>query len=148
MLNYIPATALLSKVVPPGMESSCFAFLAGINNFAAMISELSGGLIFEAAGVRTVVAGGNSTHASSGGGCDFSALWWLIVLCHVSMPIAIGVPAAWLIPNVLQTEELEAGTQEDVEEEFVMVEKPPPPGEPHAMKVLGGGTYVFTHGED
>jgi hypothetical protein len=102
MLNYIPAAALLSKVVPPGMESSCFAFLAGINNFASMISELSGGLIFEAAGIKT------TSSLASEGGCNFDALWWLIILCHVSLPIAIGVPAAWLIPNVLQTESLQA----------------------------------------
>lgn len=100
MLSYIPAAALLSKVVPAGMESSCFAFLAGINNFASMISELSGGLIFEAAGIRTTLGTAN------GGKCNFDALWWLIILCHVSMPIVIGVPAAWLIPNVLQTESL------------------------------------------
>jgi hypothetical protein len=100
MLNYIPATALLSKVVPAGMESSCFAFLAGINNFASMISELSGGLIFEAAGIKT------TSSLASEGRCNFDALWWLIILCHVSLPIVIGVPAAWLIPNVLQTESL------------------------------------------
>jgi hypothetical protein len=83
------------------MESSCFAFLAGINNFASMISELSGGLIFEAAGIKT-------TLSPASGACNFDALWWLIILCHVSLPIAIGVPAAWLIPNVLQTESLQA----------------------------------------
>jgi hypothetical protein len=87
--------ALLSKVVPRGFESSCFAFLAGISNYASMISELSGGLIFEAAGIRTL----SPT-------CNFDNLWWLILLCHASLPIVIGLPAALLIPNVLQTEEL------------------------------------------
>jgi len=95
-LAYIPAVALLSKVCPPGLESSVFAFLAGIYNFAAMTSSLSGALIFEAAGVKTV------------GVCNFGALWWLVVAFHVSLPAVVGVPAAWLIPNRLQTEELEA----------------------------------------
>ena len=94
MLNYIPMMALLSKVVPEGMESSCFAYLAGLSNFASMISELSGGLIFEAAGVVTV------------GKCNFDSLWWLILICHVGMPIVGGVVASLLIPNKLQTEEL------------------------------------------
>ncbi|MBX9636947.1 MAG: folate/biopterin family MFS transporter [Nitrosomonas sp.] len=97
MLNYIPAITLLSKVVPDGMESSCFAFLAGIGNFASMISELSGGLIFEAAGIRTI----------SNPKCNFDNLWWLILICHASLPILIGLPASFLIPNVLQTEELQ-----------------------------------------
>jgi len=77
------------------MESSCFAYLAGLANFASMISELSGGLIFEAAGVVTV------------GKCNFDSLWWLILVCHVGLPIVGGVGASWLIPNKLQTEELE-----------------------------------------
>ena len=95
MLNYIPATTLLSKVVPPGMESSAFAFMAGIFNFSNMISELSGALIFDAAGVKTTLP------------CNFDSLWWLILICHVIAPIAVGVPAAWMIPNVFQTEELQ-----------------------------------------
>lgn len=95
MLNYIPMMVLLSKVVPEGMESSCFAYLAGLSNFASMISELSGGLIFEAAGVMTV------------GKCNFDNLWWLILICHVGLPIVGGVGASVLIPNTLQTEELE-----------------------------------------
>ena len=110
MLNYIPAMALLSKVVPKGMESSCFAFLAGTSNFASMISELSGGLVFEAAGIKTLVP------------CNFENLWWLILVCHVGLPILGGIPAAWLIPNVKQTEELSStpprsgGVEEEEEE--------------------------------
>lgn len=95
MLNYIADSALLSKAVPPGMEGSAYAFMAGLSNYAGMISELSGALIFEAAGVRTNVP------------CDFGALWWLVLLCHVGLPAAGGIPAAWaFIPNVGQREEL------------------------------------------
>lgn len=94
MLDYIPDSALLSKVVPLGMEGSAYAFMAGLSNFAGMISELSGAIIFDAAGVRTTLP------------CDFGALWWLVLLCHVSLP-ALALPAAWfLIPNVGQREEL------------------------------------------
>jgi hypothetical protein len=94
MLNYIPMSTLLSKNVPRGMESSVFAFQAGLKNFAGLTSSLTGALIFDAAGVRTVLP------------CDWSSLWWLILLCHVALPALVGVPTAWLIPNKLQTEEL------------------------------------------
>ncbi len=102
MLNYIPITVLLSKAVPHGMESSAFAFLAGTSNFASMISELSGAIIFDLAGIQTTVP------------CNFSSLWWLILLCHVSLPIVGGVGASFLIPNVFQTASL---MQEDTDEQ-------------------------------
>ncbi len=94
MLNYIPTMALLSKAVPVGMESSAFAFQAGIGNFASMISELSGAMIFDAAGIKTTVP------------CDFGNLWWLIIVCHVALPVVVGVPSSLLIPDVKQNVEL------------------------------------------
>jgi hypothetical protein len=104
MLNYIPATALLSKAVPVGMESSAFAFLAGITNYAYMISELNGALIFDLSGVRTSVP------------CNFDALWWLVIVCHVGLPIVGGVSAAWLfIPNIYQNEKLPEPATETIE---------------------------------
>jgi hypothetical protein len=110
MLNYIPVTILLSKAVPVGMESSAFAFLAGVSNFAAMTSELTGALVFDVAGIKTTSP------------CNFDALWWLILLCHVSLPIAGGVGASFLVPNKYQTESLlEEETDELTEGQFVMV---------------------------
>jgi hypothetical protein len=94
MLNYIPVSTLLSKVAERGMESSMFAFLATMHNFSRMISSISGVLIYETAGIRTV------------GACDFSSLVWLIIVCHIVLPIVGGVPATWLIPDATQTEEL------------------------------------------
>lgn len=95
ILDYIPDSALLSKVVPVGMEGSAYAFMAGLSNFASMISELSGALIFDMAGIRTTAP------------CDFSSLWWLVLVCHVGLPALGALPAAWfLIPNVGQREEL------------------------------------------
>jgi hypothetical protein len=94
-LNYIPTNTLLMSVMPKGMESSCYAFLAGISNFSSMVSELSGAIIFETAGVKTTVP------------CDFSALPWLILVCHVAMPTLVGIGSAFLIPNVKQTDKLD-----------------------------------------
>lgn len=95
MLNYIPDSTLLSKAVPLGMEGSAYAFMAGLSNYASMISRLSGALIFELAGVQTSVP------------CNFDALWWLVLGCHVAAPGVVGLAAAWaLIPNVGQRDTL------------------------------------------
>lgn len=84
MLYWIPLSVIISKVCEPGVESATYAFLAGLGNFAQMVGELSGALIFEAAGV---------------GKCSFDALWWLVLCFHILLPIIVGVPAAYLIPN-------------------------------------------------
>jgi hypothetical protein len=87
MLNWIPSSALISIFVEKGMEASCFAFLAGISNFARMTTKLSGTIIFSMAGIQT---------------CQFDALWWLVLICHIGAPMIIGIPAVFLIPNVEQ----------------------------------------------
>jgi hypothetical protein len=92
-LNYIPVTTLLSKVCIPGLESSIYALLAGLSNFCGGISELSGAFIYTWAGVNTAT-------------CDFTALGWLILGCHVLSPMIIGTAASILIPNVGQDESL------------------------------------------
>lgn len=101
-LNWIPVSALIVLAAPKGKESSCFAFLAGLSNFARMISELSGSIIIHFTS--------NLISTESGGGganCDFSALWWLVLLCHISFPLVIGALATWLIPDIEQTEQVE-----------------------------------------
>lgn len=96
MLNYIPVSTLLSKVAPRGMESSVFAFLATMHNFSGMISSITGVLIYESTGIRTT------------GACNFASLPWLIIVCHVALPILAAVPATLLlIPKATQTEQLE-----------------------------------------
>jgi BT1 family len=93
MLNWIPTSALIALAVPHGMEASAFAFMAGLSNFARMVSELLGAYLFKAAGVIT----------SGGASCDFSALPGLVLGCHVLAPTIICVPAAWIIPHMPQT---------------------------------------------
>jgi len=100
MLYWIPSSAILSKVVPEGMESSSYAFLAGLSNFSSMFSELTGSMIYDAAGVKT------TTTTSLGDACDFTPLWWLVIAFHIVLPVMIGVPASLLIPNCKQTEDL------------------------------------------
>jgi hypothetical protein len=73
------------------MEASCFAFLAGLSNFARMVSELSGSIVL---------------HFTTENACDFSSLWWLVLTCHISFRLIIGVLATWLIPDIGQQDEV------------------------------------------
>lgn len=95
MLNYVPGSVLISKVVERGMEASTYAFMAGTYNFAVLTSSLSGELLFEGAGVRTLPPS-----------CDFSPLGWLIPVCHVASPLVCSLGALWLIPDAYQTDAL------------------------------------------
>lgn len=92
-LNWIPVSALITLSAPEGMEASCFAFLAGLSNFSRMVSELSG----------SIVINFTTTGASN---CDFSSLWWLVLTCHISFPLVIGVLATWLVPDMSQEESI------------------------------------------
>jgi hypothetical protein len=93
-LNYIPSQTILSKKLPRGMESSVFAFLAGLSNYARMSAALSGAILFDLAGVKTVTP------------CNFEPLWWLVIVCHVLPPMTFGVAFSFLMPNKKQNEEL------------------------------------------
>jgi hypothetical protein len=92
ILNWIPVSALIALAAPKGMESTCFAFLAGLSNFARMMSELSGSMLI--------------FFTQNGQACDFSSLWWLVLSCHVSFPLIVGVAAVWLVPNMEQNEKV------------------------------------------
>ncbi len=87
-LGSVPASALISIGSESGKEASTFAFLAGISNFSRMVSSLSGAVIISTFGVGT--------------DCDFSSLGLLVLMCHVSFPLLIGVPAVWFIPSMKQ----------------------------------------------
>ena len=103
MLNYIPISALISIAVTDGMEASCYAMIAGIANFARMVSELDGSVIFTAAGIV----------ASETGPCDFTALPWLVLSCHILAPLCIGIPAVFLLPDIKQDQNFSEPTMEE-----------------------------------
>lgn len=96
MLYYIPSSAIISKVVSHNMEASQYAFLAGMSNFAGAVAQITGALIFDWAGVKT----------DENTKCNFGPLWWLILCFHIILPLIVGVGAAFLIPNVKQTDKL------------------------------------------
>ena len=94
-LQGIPYSALYAKIAPPGMESAVFAYTVGIANFCNIVNSLVGSGVITMSGMKTV-----------GDNCDFKALPGLVVITQIIIPIVIGVPAMFLIPNVLQTERL------------------------------------------
>lgn len=105
MLFWIPSSTILSKVVPPHMESATYSYMAGMSNFARTAAELSGAIIYTWAGVSTTP----SPH------CSFDSLGVLVFVCHITLPLVIGIPAAWLIPDRKQTEDLNIVYHTDVE---------------------------------
>jgi hypothetical protein len=139
MLNWIPTSALIALAVPHGMEASAYAFMAGLSNFARMVSELSGAYLFKAAGVVT-----------SGETCNFSELAGLVLGCHVLAPAILCVPAAWIIPDMPQTGHApvsSAPPQEEVElvpGELATVDQEEPPAENDLGPVIGQGEPLAT----
>lgn len=103
-LGWIPVSALIALSVDPDMAASSFAFLAGISNFAYMTKELSGVIIYTAAGIVTNTP------------CNFDNLALLILMCHIVLPI-MAVPAVFMIPNIRQDQTLDDAEKEEEEEE-------------------------------
>jgi len=91
MLFWLPSSIIISKVCPKGLESATYAYLAGISNYSLMVSELVGVIIYESAGITK---------------CDFKSLWWLILCFHIILPIVGGIPAAFLVPNDQQDDDI------------------------------------------
>ena len=93
-LYNIPISTFISKVCPKNSEASTYAFLAGVNQLSTMVAKLSGVVIFEHAGIKTLVP------------CDFSNLWWLILVCHITPPLLFGIPLTWLFPDNNHTDSI------------------------------------------
>jgi len=95
ILQSIPFSSIFAKIAPPGMESAVFAYTVGIANFCGMVSNLLGSGVIKWSGMTTV-----------GDDCNFDALPNLIVIFSILIPTLVGIPATFLIPNVLQTENM------------------------------------------
>jgi hypothetical protein len=121
ILQSIPFSSIFAKISPPGMESAVFAYTGklalmlssffcfhssishlyitlskvGIANFCGMVSNLLGSGVIKWSGMTTV-----------GEDCNFDSLPSLIVIYAILIPTVVGIPAIFLIPNVLQTENM------------------------------------------
>ena len=60
-----------------------------------MVVTLLGSGVIQWSGMKTV-----------GQSCDFGALPYLIIISQIIVPLAVGIPVIFMIPNVLQTEKM------------------------------------------
>ena len=97
-INFTHRFPYSAKIAPPGMESAVFAYTVGIANFCGMVSSLLGSGVIQWSGMVTI-----KTDTQD---CDFEALPYLIVIFQIFVPMLVGIPAIFLIPNTLQTERL------------------------------------------
>lgn len=91
-LYWIPSSSIIGKVCPKGMESSVYAYLAGVANFGRMISLIAGAMLLEWVGLRTLPTPD----------CNWVGLDWLILFGHIGFMLLVSVPASFLIPKVPQ----------------------------------------------
>lgn len=111
MLLWIPASTIIGKVCPEGMEAATYAYLAGMSNFARTVSSLSGAMAIDWAGLRMnpplPTLGNNITRIDDDYYvCNWDNLWILVLAGHVVAPTIGGCLASFLIPNVYQTEDI------------------------------------------
>jgi hypothetical protein len=96
MLQRLPFSTIFAKIVPPGMEAAVSAYLNGILDFCAIvISYLIGSGVISWSGMKTV-----------GMDCDYTSLPSLVFIAKIMVPITVGIPVMFLIPNALETESL------------------------------------------
>ena len=69
------------------------AYVLGLSSFCNLVANIMGSEAIRLSGVKTI-----------GEECNFDALSFLIIVAKIIIPIGIGVPAMFLIPNKLQTE--------------------------------------------
>lgn len=118
MLYWIPSSSIIGKVCPKNMEASTYAYLAGISNFGTMISAISGSMLAELFGIITV----------GGPACNWDNFPFLVVIGHITIMLLVSIPAAYLIPNVPQDDNLLAPNEKKkmmIETETLMMDNLP-----------------------
>jgi len=94
MLDFMPAVVLISKLCPPGVESTVYALLAGFANFGFSVASALGALAIDLFGIRARAP------------CDFGKLAWLIFAAKMVLPL-LTVPLTFLlIPDARMTDDL------------------------------------------
>jgi folate/biopterin transporter len=94
MLDFMPASVLISRLCPRGMESTMFALLAGMSNFGQNLSRSIGVVMAEQMNVRTSVP------------CNVDKLYLLVMLGHMVTPLLILPLSVLLVPNTPMQEPL------------------------------------------
>lgn len=95
-LDALPASVLMSKLCPPGIEATVFALLMGCSNFGRAVASSVGAFALHVAGIET----------PSSGRCKLENLCALVVLGKVCLPL-LRIPLTFvLIPDVKMTADL------------------------------------------
>eukprot|EP00123_Amoebidium_parasiticum_P021852 comp7493_c0_seq1/m.3156 comp7493_c0_seq1/g.3156 ORF comp7493_c0_seq1/g.3156 comp7493_c0_seq1/m.3156 type:complete len:624 (-) comp7493_c0_seq1:377-2248(-) len=94
MMDFMPAVVLTSKLCPKSLESTVYALLAGFQNFGGNVSRSVGVYMIEAFGIKTTVP------------CNFDNLTYLVVVCHMLLPL-LHIPLTFiLIPKARLTDRI------------------------------------------
>ncbi|CDJ41760.1 folate/methotrexate transporter FT1, putative [Eimeria tenella] len=102
MWAFMPGCVLISRLCPKNIESTMYAVVAGLQNFAQSMSKLSGNfLCFTLLGVRTLATPG-------GPACDFSGLPLGIGLAMGVCPLLPISLTFWLVPNIFMDQAVTA----------------------------------------
>ncbi|CDI75682.1 folate/methotrexate transporter FT1, putative [Eimeria praecox] len=118
MWAFMPGCVLISRLCPKDIESTMYAVVAGLQNFAQSMSKLSGNfLCFTLLGIRTLAT-------SEGAKCDFTNLPLGIGLAMGICPFLPISLTFWLVPNIFMdqavtpatTTRTRTGTQEAAED--------------------------------
>ena len=94
MLDFMPASVLISRLCPRGMESTMFALLAGMSNFGQNLSRSLGVVIAEWLNVKTSPP------------CNTDNLYLFVMIGHMVAPLLILPLSVFLVPNTLMQEVL------------------------------------------
>eukprot|EP00170_Pyropia_yezoensis_P004301 contig_17603_g4313 len=139
-LDALPASVLMSKLCPPGIEATVFALLMGCSNFGRAVASSVGAFALHVAGIET----------PSSGRCNLDNLCALVVLGKVCLPL-LRIPLTFvLIPDVKMTADL-VGAVAVVKERpscGIVVEGGKPPGALEGAEEEGGGRIDGGRQED
>lgn len=107
MWAFMPGCVLISRLCPKNIESTMYAVVAGLQNFAQSMSKFSGNfLCYTVLGIRTL--------PTAESGCDFTNLPLAIGLAMGACPLLPISLTFWLVPNIYMDEMVlmpEAGRQ-------------------------------------
>lgn len=110
ILWYIPVSTIISIISPMGIESTIFAFMIGIYNFADQLNYINGSLLYELFHINCTcseeIISTTYINETVNNTCNFDNLWLLVLCSYIIGPLVIGIPATLLIPNVYQNENL------------------------------------------
>lgn len=93
MLELMPCVVLMSKVCPPGIESTVYSILASYQNLGVIVSRSLGVFLIRWCNIRTVYP------------CDFSGLPKAIVIGHGILPALVFPLVFLLIPKGSMTDD-------------------------------------------